>query len=165
MLGAIDNLHKRQDIVNLESVEEFAEDADTFADTLADTVGVDVERKSENQVPEKEKSDKNWRKWIEGWNLHSKTHAALQIVRLAILDQQGDDQTRNEKRNGLEKLEVQGHLDVHHPAQNDQEGSDEEGDLQAAANRDTDRKVHLILVSNHDGRDMLRGVADNRDQH
>ena len=148
--------------VDLKSIEELAEGTDT----LADIVGVDVECKSENQVPKGEEIRQRSEKGEETrQNVHSKTHAALEVVRLAILNQQGDDQSRNKERDGLESLEVQGHLDTHDPAQDDQEGSDEKGDLQAATDRNTDRKIHLILVSHHDGSDMLCGVADDRDQH
>ena len=93
-----------------------------------------------------------------------KTHDALKVVGLAVLDQHRDDERGQEEGDRLERLEVERHVAVHDPAEDDEEGGDEEGDLQAAADGDADGEVHLVLVRDDNGGDVLGGVADDGDE-
>ena len=96
-------------------------------------------------------------------NTH-KTQDALEVVGLAVLDQHRDDERGQEEGDGLEGLKVERHVAVHDPAEDDEEGGDEEGDLQAAADGDADGEVHLVLVRDNDGGNVLGGVADDGDE-
>ena len=98
-------------------------------------------------------------------NIHSQAHATLKVVRLAILDEQSNHKTRNEESDRLKGLEVKSHIDAHDPTKDDQERCDEKSDLQAAADRNTNSQVHLVLVCNHYCCDMLGCIADDRDQY
>lgn len=53
---------------------------------------------------------------------------------------------------------------AHGPAEEDEEGGDEEGDLHGGADGDADGEVHLVLVGDDDGRDVLCCVADDGDE-
>lgn len=112
---------------------------------IASIIRVDVERQSDDDVS-------------------SQAHAALEVVALAIADEVVDDEDGEEEDDGLEALEVQRHGLADDPAEDDEEGGDEEGDLHAAADRDADGQVHLVLVRDDAGGDVLGGVADNREQ-
>lgn len=98
-------------------------------------------------------------------NIHSKAECALEVVGLSIHDQQSHHQSRQEERNGFEDLERERHRNLHNPAENDQERSEEESDLQAAADGNTDSQVHLVLVRDDDGSDVLGCVSDNGDEN
>ena len=50
---------------------------------------------------------------------------AFQIVTAAVEDEEVDDECRDEERDSLEDVEVEGHVLVHDPAKNDDQGSDE----------------------------------------
>jgi len=103
--------------------------------------------------------------WGEGdWRLRSDTHCAFEVVALAVLDQVVHDKHAEEEDDGLEALEVQRHRLVDDPAQDDQERGDEERDLHAAADGDVDCEIHLALVRDNDGCDMLGCVADDRQE-
>lgn len=95
-------------------------------------------------------------------NVYSQAHATLQIVRLAILNEEDNHQTGNKEGDRLKDLEMQSHVDIHDLAQDNQERGDEEGDLQAAADGTTDGQVHLVLADDHDGRDVLRRIVYRR---
>ena len=64
----------------------------------------------------------------------------------------------------LTSLEVQCHISVNDPADDDQKRGDTKGNLDAGANCDTHGKVHLVPNSYHDGGDVLGSVSDDRDQ-
>ena len=99
-----------------------------------------------------------------GWRLRSDTHCAFEVVALAVLDQVVHDKHAEEEDDGLEALEVQRHRLVDDPAQYDQERGDEERNLHAAADGDVDREIHLALVRDNDGCDMLGCVTDDRQE-
>lgn len=113
---------------------------------VGNIIRVDVERQGKNDI-------------------HAETHTTLEVIGLSILNKQSNHQARNKESNGLESLEVQRHLDTHDPAENNQEGSDKQRNLQAATNSNTDRKIHLILVRNDNGSNMFGGITHNRDQN
>jgi hypothetical protein len=55
----------------------------------------------------------------------TKTHGALEIIALSVLNEVVDNQDGDEENDGLEALEVQSHGLSHDPAEDDEEGSDE----------------------------------------
>ena len=94
----------------------------------------------------------------------SQQHGSLKIVRDAVLKEVVDDDGRQEEDDRLENLKVQRHGLADDPAEDDEEGRHEQGDLQAAAEGDADGEVHLALARDDDGRNVLGRVADHRDQ-
>jgi hypothetical protein len=119
-----------------------AEDALDHGANVASIIRVDVEGQGDDDVG-------------------AEAHAALEVVALAVSDEVVDDQHGEEEDDGLEALEVQGHGLADDPAEDDEEGSDEQGDLHAAADRDANGQVHLVLVRDDAGGDVLGGVADD----
>jgi len=105
-------------------------------------IGVDVERKGND-------------------NVSAKAHAALEVVALAVADEVVDHKNGKEEDDGLEALEVESHRLAHDPAEDDEERSDEERDLHAAADRNTDGQVHLVFVCDDASGNVFGGVADN----
>ena len=101
--------------------------------------------------------------FVRGQVAHE-TQNALQVIRLPVLNKQRNHQGRQEERHRLKCLEMQRHVTSHDPAEHDQERRDEEGDLQTAADGNTDREVHLVLVRDHNRRHVFGGVADDRDE-
>lgn len=95
----------------------------------------------------------------------AETHGALKVVALPVLDQIVDNEDRQEEDDGLEALEVQRHVLTQDPAEDDKEGGDEEGDLHGAADGDADGQVHLVLVRDDDGSDVLGRIADDGQQN
>jgi hypothetical protein len=132
-------------VYDFPSLKSRAEDALDHGANVASIIRVDVEGQGD-------------------YDVSSQAHATLEVVALAISDQVVNDQHGKEEDDGLEALEVQGHGLADDPAEDDEEGSDEKGDLHAAANRDTDGQVHLVLVGDDAGGDVLGGVADNREE-
>lgn len=59
---------------------------------------------------------------------------------------------------------MEGHVLVHDPAEDDQEGSHKEGDLQTASDGDTDGQVHLVLACDYNGSNVLGSVTDDGDK-
>ena len=59
---------------------------------------------------------------------------------------------------------MQRHVAIDDPAEDDEEGRDEQGDLQRRPERDAHGQVHLVLDGDDDGRDVLGGVADDGEQ-
>jgi len=114
-------------------------------DVTSRIVGVDVKRERNDSV------DTN-------------AHGALEVVALSVLDQVVDNQHGDEEDHSLEALEVESHGLSHDPAEDDEEGSDEERNLQGRSDGDVDSEVHLALVCDDDGGDMLGSISDNRDQ-
>lgn len=53
-----------------------------------------------------------------GNNLRSQTHASLQVIAFAVLDEIVHDQDAQEEDNGFEALKMQSHVTIHDPAQN-----------------------------------------------
>lgn len=126
----------------LRSLKSRAEDALDHGANVTSVIRVDVEGQGDDDVG-------------------SEAHAALEVVALAVSDEVVNDQHGEEEDDGLEALEVQGHGLADDPAEDDEEGSDEQGDLHAAADRDTNGQVHLVLVRDNAGGDVLGGVADD----
>lgn len=60
---------------------------------------------------------------------------------------------------------MQRHGFVDSPPNHNQERRDKQRNLYARADSDAHRQVHLVLHGDHDSRDMLRRVANNRDQY
>jgi hypothetical protein len=114
-------------------------------DVAGSVVRVDVERKRNDGV-------------------NANAHGALEVVALSVLDQVVDNQDRDEEDHRLEALEVESHGLSHDPSENDEERSNEEGDLHGGSDGDVDSEVHLALVRDDDSGDVLGGVSDNRDQ-
>lgn len=119
---------------------------DLWADIAAGIVGVDEECEGNDGV-------------------NTQTHGALQVVALSVLDEVVHNQDGNEKDDGLETLEVQRHGLVHDPAEDNEEGSHEKGDLHRAADGHVDSEIHLALVCDDDGCDVLGGVSNDGDQN
>lgn len=113
---------------------------------VACVIRVDEESQSDNDV---------------GANAHS----ALEVVALSVLNEVVDDQNTEEEDHGLESLEVKGHGLAHDPAKKNHERSDKQRDLHRATNRHVDGQIHLILVGNNDGRDVLCSVSDDGKQN
>lgn len=118
---------------------------DINGDVAGCVIGVDVESKCNDGV------DTN-------------AHGALEVVALSVLDQVVDDQDGDEEDHSLEALEVESHGLVHDPAEDDEEGSDEESDLHGRSDGDVDSEVHLALVCDNDSGDVLGGVSDDWNQ-
>ncbi|KAB8337329.1 hypothetical protein FH972_021628 [Carpinus fangiana] len=97
-------------------------------------------------------------------NVRAQAHQALEVIALSILDQVVDDQDRQEEDDRLKALEVQGHGLADDPAEDDEEGCHEERNLHGAADGNAERQVHLVLVRDDDGSDVLGCVADNGQQ-
>lgn len=97
-------------------------------------------------------------------NVGSNQHGTLEPVGLAVTNNVVENHDRHEKNAGLKGAEQKTHGLSHNPAKNDEEGSQEEGNLQGRANGNTDSKVHLVLHGNDNCGDVLSGVADNGDE-
>ena len=91
----------------------------------------------------------------------AKTHASLEVVALAVLDEVVDHEHTEEEDHSLEALEVERHVLSDDPADNDHERSHEQHDLDGAADRNTDGQVHLVLVGDDHGRNVLGGVTND----
>lgn len=94
----------------------------------------------------------------------AQTHTALEVITLAVLDKVVDDQHTEEKDDSFEPLEMERHFFADDPAEDDEERGDEEGDLHGAADGDADGEVHLVLVGDDAGGDVLGGVADDGEE-
>ena len=104
-------------------------------------------------------------------------HETLHVVRLAVLDEEVDEQDRDEEDNGLEVGEEQRQVVVRDPADYDEQGYDECSNLLAipesaeehdtgtpgtydrAADADTNGEFHLIFHRHPDGGNVLCGVS------
>lgn len=97
--------------------------------------------------------------------VQANAHAALQVVALSVLDQVVDNQHTQEEDDSLEALEVKSHLLAHDPSEDDKEWGNEEGDLHGTSNGNADSEVHLVLVCDDHGGDVLGSVSDNRKEN
>jgi hypothetical protein len=60
---------------------------------------------------------------------------------------------------------VQGHVLSDDPANNDEERSHEQSDLDAGTNGDTHGKIHLVADCNHNSSSVLGYISNNRDKN
>lgn len=65
----------------------------------------------------------------------------------------------------LTGLEVESHILTNDPANNDEERSHEEGDLNAGADGDAHGKVHLVAEGNNNSGNVLSCIAHNRNKN
>jgi hypothetical protein len=98
-------------------------------------------------------------------DVETEKHGALEIIRLAVLDGVGDDENRDSKCNSFKGLKVESHGHIDDPADDDEEGSHEESNLNAGANRDAHGQIHLVAESNNNSGYMLGCIADNGDEN
>lgn len=94
-------------------------------------------------------------------HIRSNKQTALEIIAATVEDQKIDDESRGEQADGFEQVEVQAHVRVKDPAEEDDDGGDEEGDLDARADGDADGQVHFVLACDGHGCDVLGCVADD----
>lgn len=64
----------------------------------------------------------------------------------------------------LTGLEVKSHGGTNDPANNDEEGRDQESNLDGRTNRNTHGEIHLITEGDDNGSDVLSSIANNRNQ-
>lgn len=89
----------------------------------------------------------------------------LEPVTLAIGDEIVGQQHGDKHDGHLEHVEAQVHvLLAETPADDDEEGDEEEGDLHAGADGDADGEVHLVLDGDGHGGGVLGGVADDGEE-
>lgn len=101
---------------------------------------------------------------VRGWHLHAQTHRAFKIIAPPILNQIIHHQHTHKEHHRLKPLEMQRHGLVDDPPEHDKERRDEQGDLQGTADGDADGEIHLVLVRDDAGRDVLGRVADDGQQ-
>lgn len=96
-------------------------------------------------------------------NLRSQAHGPFEIITLPILNQTINNKNTHDKDDRLKALEVKRHRvrSMHDPAKDDERGSNKEGNLNAAANRDVDPQIHLALVSDAYSCNTLLAIAEN----
>lgn len=64
----------------------------------------------------------------------------------------------------LTSLEVKSHRSTNDPANNDEEGRDQEGNLDRRTNRNTHGEIHLITEGDDNSSDVLSSIANNGNQ-
>lgn len=94
-------------------------------------------------------------------NSRSNAHGALKVISLAVLDEIVDDQDTDEEDDRLEAVEVESHVAVDDPTEDDEEGSDKDCDLQTASHGDSDGQIHLALVRDNDCGDVLSSISND----
>mmetsp|Transcript_17888 Transcript_17888/g.51493 ORF Transcript_17888/g.51493 Transcript_17888/m.51493 type:complete len:272 (-) Transcript_17888:538-1353(-) len=92
-------------------------------------------------------------------------HRPLQPVRLRVAEAERCHQEGREQQTDLEHLEVQVEGLAEGPAEEDHNGHDEHGDLRGRADGDPHREVELAFTCEVKRRDLLREVADHRQDH
>lgn len=100
-----------------------------------------------------------------GNKVGAEQHDSLKPVGLSVLQQVVADKDSDEEDGSLKGGEVQRHGLVDDPAENDQEGGEEKGNLQRGADSHSDSQIHLILDSHNHGSHVLGGVTDNGQQN
>jgi hypothetical protein len=87
--------------------------------------------------------------------------SALEVITPSIDHQVVDDKRAGKQADRLKETEIQTHIPIETPAQQDDERGDEDGDLDAAAQRDADGQIHLVLGRDGDGGDVFGRVSDD----
>jgi len=88
----------------------------------------------------------------------------LEVVASPVDHEIVDDEGRDEQGHRLEQAEVERHVHVDTPAEENNDWSHEEGDLNTAPEGDSNGQVHLVLAGDGDGSDVLGSVThDGKD--
>jgi hypothetical protein len=86
-------------------------------------------------------------------------------MRGSVLDEIVDQDDGNKQNCNLEVVEHKSHIRVNPPADEDRKGKDEESDLHARTDGDTDGQIHFILDSNCYSRSVLSCVTNDRKEN